>query len=206
MGTLFVGLFGLPVAYEEYFGENRYYRRNTSAASNWTMDGVVTETEASLTGDVFQMPNSSIPETGPEFQRDSWSSLRHGCIVFQMLSTAGIFLSIGALTSWHMKLITDGETCVETHINKKERTRLSALGLTFTNPYHVTPLKNWVNFLGFNDPSRGWRHVLLPAVFPPNGDGLTWNTGSSRRAAGAVFHAPESRGLRCTARRAPDSK
>jgi hypothetical protein len=108
-----------------------------------------------------------------------WSSLRHGCIVFEMLSTAGIFVAIGALTSWHMKLITAGETCVETYINRKERDRLSKMGFPFRNPFDFSARENWNNFLGFNQPGRGWMHLLLPFPSPPSGDGLTWNTNLS---------------------------
>lgn len=188
MGTLFVGLFGLLVAYEEYFGEHKYYRtllpaiNSTSLMNASTSDQLLDPSQgAPRAAQAFLMTTTEPAASTDPIGRDSWSSLRHGCIVFEMLSTAGIFLAIGALTCWHVKLITDGETCVETHINKKERTRLSRLGFSFKNPYHVSPRENWINFLGFNQPDRGWRHVLFPSTFAPNGDGLTWHmSGASK--------------------------
>ena len=150
LGTIFIGLFGIWVAYEEYFGDDRFYKNDTSTAAI----------------------NSTIEENGQPI-RTWWQSFRHGCIVFELLATAGIFMAIGALTSWHIKLITDGETCVETYINQKERKRLTKLGYHFVNPYDFGPLNNWRNFLGFNQ-GKTWIHILLPSVSPPIGDGLTW--------------------------------
>ena len=148
LGTVFVGLFGIYIAWEEYLGENKYYKDETS-------------------------PSNSTLEFDEATVRTWWQSFRHGCIVFELLASAGIFMAIGALTSWHIKLITDGETCVETYINQKERKRLNQLGYEFSNPYDLGPMDNWRNFLGFNH-GRTWTHVLLPSVCPPQGDGITW--------------------------------
>ena len=188
MGTIFVALFGVWIAYEEYFGPNKYYQDTNQVLMNASL-----VTEGSL--DASQDPSDSlIPVSVNTFlvtdtlsenevslsnhsslssHSSSWSSIRHGCIVFEMLSTAGVFMAIGALTSWHMKLITSGETCVETHINKKESERLRKLGYTFKNPYDFNPRRNWQNFLGFTQ-GKGWRHVLFPCKFLPAGDGLSW--------------------------------
>ena len=104
-------------------------------------------------------------------------------------------MAIGAQTSWHMKPITDGETCVESYINKKERQRLSRLGYKFRNPFDLTPRQNWLHFLGFNQSDRGWRHILLPSTFPPNGDGLTWRMNAAAAAAAAAGRVPSSSGF-----------
>ena len=202
MGTVFVALFGALVAYEEYFGDNRYYKQVRSAVDsiNDTISSIPPPDIEDLSDKENHVPTESAARDAPTH---SWSSVRHGCIVFEMLSTAGIFLAIGALTSWHMKLITDGETCVETYINRKEKERLIKLGHSFRNPYDLSPRVNWINFLGFNQVGGGWRRLLLPSTFPPNGDGLTWRleVAPSGRAAldptsddSLMPHTPPSRG------------
>lgn len=188
MGTIFVAIFGILVAYEEYLGENRYYRETDVTTAipitiNDTMMMMMTDASVELDSlgseDVISTSISVASGQTTRRSHDTWSSVKHGCIVFEMLSTAGIFLAIGALTSWHMKLITDGETCVETYINRKERDRLSKMGFPFTNPFDFSARANWNNFLGFNQADRRWIHLLLPYTFPPNGDGLTWNMNRS---------------------------
>ena len=181
MGTVFVAVFGILVAYEEYLGEERYYKQvpSTPVLTTESPDDASAEMDSLGLGSEDLLMITASGQTSRRVQ-DSWSSLRHGCIVFEMLSTAGIFLAIGALTSWHMKLITDGETCVETYINRKERDRLSKMGFRFQNPFDFSARENWNNFLGFNQSGRRWIHLLLPSTFPPNGDGLTW---SMNRAA-----------------------
>lgn len=181
MGTIFVAIFGILVAYEEYMGENRYYRPVMATTTGMPVtretSGVTSDELDSLGSEDVMLTTTVSSASGQTSRRphDSWSSLRHGCIVFEMLSTAGIFLAIGALTSWHMKLITDGETCVETYINRKERDRLSKVGLPFQNPFDFSARENWKYFLGFNQPDRRWIHLLLPFPAHPNGDGLTWS-------------------------------
>lgn len=58
------------------------------------------------------------------------------------------FVALGALTVWHYKLISRGETSVESHINKSETKRLDALGKTYANPYNFGKSNNWKLFLG----------------------------------------------------------
>ena len=177
-----MGVFGVWIAYEEYFGENKFYKEpivseitgsldessplNNSISLKSSVDDLYPTVYSNLTEPVINYSNNS--STSP------WSSIRHGCIVFVMLSTAGVFMAIGALTCWHMKLITAGETCVETHINKKEKQRLSKMGYKFKNPYDLSPKRNWQQFLGFTQ-GKDWRHVLFPCKFLPAGDGLSWN-------------------------------
>lgn len=111
-------------------------------------------------------------------------------------SSPATFIALGALAMWHYRLICRGETSVESHINKSETKRLDKLGKTFINPYHFGKTGNWRIFLGLN---RGrweiiclssltiflnslllcrsfWRHVLLPSVHKPEGDGIHWLT------------------------------
>jgi len=178
---MFIALFGVWIAYEEYFGPNKYYK-DEPIMTNLSSGTSSPESFLSQILPFTRNVSSDLIDSHNVITREpsSWASIRHGCIVFEMLSTAGVFMAIGALTCWHMKLITFGETCVETHINKKERERLQKLGYSFKNPYDLSPKINWQNFLGFTQ-GKTWRHILLPSKFPPNGDGLTWriNTGQT---------------------------
>jgi palmitoyltransferase len=67
------------------------------------------------------------------------------------MSTA-VLIALGTLMTWHAKLISRGETSVESHINKSEMKRLSAQGKSFFNPYDFGRKNNWRIFLGL---SRG---------------------------------------------------
>ncbi|XP_077501928.1 palmitoyltransferase ZDHHC16 isoform X1 [Amblyomma americanum] len=96
-------------------------------------------------------------------------------ITFTVFICIGIFFALGALTMWHARLITHGETSIEAHINKTERIRLGKEGIIYKNPYDFGPRKNWRLFLGLTD-GRTWTHLLLPSTHLPEGNGLTWTT------------------------------
>ena len=68
--------------------------------------------------------------------------------IYAALILAAVVLALGALTCWHARLITRGESSVEAHINDSERKRLSKQGHTYVNPYNFGPKKNWRLFLG----------------------------------------------------------
>lgn len=104
----------------------------------------------------------------------NWHAIRHGCIVFEFLATIGVFAAVGALMAWHARLITKGETCIESNINKRERERLGREGRLFRNPYNHGAKTNWKIFLGLTQPGKTWRHVLLPSTHLPQGDGVHW--------------------------------
>ena len=59
---------------------------------------------------------------------NKWSkSLYHSCIVYSALLCMAVFFILGGLTAWHARLITNGETSIESHINKKERERFKKM-------------------------------------------------------------------------------
>lgn len=49
---------------------------------------------------------------------------------------------------WHGKLISRGETSIESNINKAETKRLAELRRIYHNPYNFGKKKNWKIFLG----------------------------------------------------------
>jgi len=64
---------------------------------------------------------------------------------FCILATA---LALGALVIWHGRLITRGETSIESHINYSETKRLKELNEIYVNPYNFGGKKNWRLLLG----------------------------------------------------------
>ena len=166
-GTIFVALFGAAIAYDEYFGPNGIH------ANFWSSNNTTESLTSSPMNEATEETTTKESST-PSYS--AWSSVRHGCIVFEMLSTAGIFAAIGALTAWHVKLISSGETCVETFINSKERTRLRSMGQEFRNPYDLTFRTNWIRFLGLDQPGIRLIHLLIPVKITPRGDGLLWES------------------------------
>ncbi|RWS12342.1 putative palmitoyltransferase ZDHHC16-like protein [Dinothrombium tinctorium] len=176
IGCIFVIVFGISIAYEHYFGEEASSQQNDSSDSS---SHRIEFFPLNISSQITTLTNGSAVV-------HEWSSLsgriisylvslRHSCIVFEILSTGGVFVAVGALMSWHAKLITKGETCVETHINKKERERLAKLRKPFKNPFDLGSRRNWRVFLGLEGRGLTWRHVLLPSRHPPAGDGLRWS-------------------------------
>ncbi|XP_053548549.1 palmitoyltransferase ZDHHC16 isoform X1 [Bombina bombina] len=99
-------------------------------------------------------------------------------IIYLWVLCSSVALALGALTLWHVMLITRGETSIERHINKKERKRLQATGKVFNNPYNYGRCQNWRIFLGVETNIHWITRVCLPSSHLPEGSGLTWNTPS----------------------------
>ncbi|XP_026273524.1 palmitoyltransferase ZDHHC16 [Frankliniella occidentalis] len=171
IGVIFVIIFGLEILYKEiisgYFYdeeleelelEGHPVRINTSGAIIPITEGEWAVTETS---------NSS-----PALDEIAW---RRRSIVYVALLCTGVIFALGALTIWHGKLISRGETSIEANINKKERERLAKYKKTYINPYDFGRWKNWMLFLGLTN-GRGWRYILFPSVHPPVGTGLRWKT------------------------------
>jgi len=151
-GTIFVAIFGVLVAYEHWFGDEAKERL---ASANATL--------------ALKMRGVDLPPTGY-----SWSNFRHSCIIFEVLSTGSVFAAVAALMAWHAKLITNGETCVETYINDKEKKRLKNLGYPiFRSPFDRGPRRNWQVFLGFTT-GHGWLQVFFPSKHLPESNGIFW--------------------------------
>uniref|UniRef100_A0A4D5RT23 Putative palmitoyltransferase zdhhc16-like protein n=2 Tax=Ixodes scapularis TaxID=6945 RepID=A0A4D5RT23_IXOSC len=152
LGIMFLMVFGYKIAYDEYFSKPTTLPLNVSVAA----DAV----------------NVTVPTAPTKNSRDF---ARRYYITFTALVCIGVFFALGALTMWHARLITNGETSIEAHINKKERIRLGKEGIVYVNPYDFGPRRNWRRFLGLTH-GRTWRHLLWPSAHPPEGSGLTWDT------------------------------
>lgn len=109
---------------------------------------------------------------------------RRRAVVYAALVCVGVLFAMSALTAWHARLIGRGETSIEHHINKTERSRLVAAGRDereYINPYDFGRRNNWRLFLGLIR-GRSWlMHVVLPSAHRPPGDGLIWHAAATRR-------------------------
>lgn len=102
----------------------------------------------------------------------------HKCIVYLWVLCSSVAFALGALTLWHVILISRGETSIERHINKKEKQRFKQKGEVFQNPYSYGSINNWRVFLGVETERHWLTRVLLPSAHSPDGDGLVWSTPS----------------------------
>ncbi|XP_053204495.1 palmitoyltransferase ZDHHC16-like [Panonychus citri] len=152
LGTIFVMIFGSFIAYEHFF-----------LTTDDHLDVSIEKTKISKEITKDSLLDSVI---------NNLASMKNGAIIFELLLTVGVFLAIGALGGWHAKLITRGETCVETYINKKEKEKSLKQNTKFINPYDKGPRENWKIFLGLNRSDISIRHILLPSKHLPLDDGL----------------------------------
>ena len=96
-------------------------------------------------------------------------------VIYLWILCTVISFALGLLTSWHIYLVSMGETSIEQLINKKERKRAKSNNSTYTNPYNFGVINNWKLLLGFNDYFSFVIKVLLPCNDLPAGDGIVWN-------------------------------
>lgn len=82
---------------------------------------------------------------------------------------------MGALGYWHIKLITRGETCVESFIEMKQRQEKHGYKGPSHNPFDKGATQNWINFLGLNQSGISWIKIFLPSTHGPRGSGLFWD-------------------------------
>jgi len=96
-------------------------------------------------------------------------------LVYEAVISCGTFILLGGLTLWHARIISNGETSIEAHINKSETKRLSQIGQTYKNPYDFGPYHNLRLFLGIIE-GRNLTSVIFPSNHPPRGDGSQWDS------------------------------
>lgn len=186
LSVSFVLLFGIPVAYVHFFVEEKTQPLNITfvipenkSSQNFLYDKSKSVIKSDLENFIKEKYSTAINTTTITINnnRSFVDYIYHTCLVYAALLCLGVFLAIGALTMWHARLITRGETSVEAHINKKERERLAKEGKIYKNPYNFGPKRNWILFLGLTD-GRNLLHVLFPSKHKPEGDGLRWHTRS----------------------------
>lgn len=170
-GVMFVMTFGIPVAHDHFFGTAEH-NEISPALIDFAKNIVKHILFKSY---IMQQPQFHFHNSTLNTEPKNWSkTLYHSCIVYSTLLCVAVFFVLGGLIAWHAKLITNGETSIESHINKKERERFKKISKIYKNPYDFGPVKNWKIFLRIGD-HRPWWHILLPFADHPPGNGLQWN-------------------------------
>ncbi|KAH8332480.1 hypothetical protein KR074_003833 [Drosophila pseudoananassae] len=180
MGCLFLILFGLEIGYKYLWLDH---------GDNWTeveplegqpvkfnLSGHVIPVTHPNEYDDFMMPPAVHNLPTPIVDTDAPSPGRRRVLWFMAFTNAAVVIALGTLCTWHAKLITRGETSVESHINEAERKRLLQQQRIYINPYNFGTKKNWKLFLGLVRGRSFWRTVLLPSWHKPEGTGLSFHT------------------------------
>lgn len=116
-----------------------------------------------------------VPPVAPKYSLTFSESMYHKAVVYEFFICSGVTIALGALTAWHGRLVSRGETSIEKHLNDDERKRLKKVDIVYRIPYDFGMKKNWRILLGINGPRRSFiRHVLFPSSHHPEGDGVHW--------------------------------
>ncbi|XP_057335439.1 palmitoyltransferase ZDHHC16A [Microplitis mediator] len=167
LGVGFLMLFGVEIAYQEYFPSQDPDLQGHPVRINNSVIIPVTESMDHLSPE-------ELLEISRKNEEIKEHDLRRRLILFAALICVATFAALGALTFWHAGLIARGETSIEARINSTEAAKYDNLGKTYENPYDFGPRKNWEIFLGLR--GRSWWHILMPSAHKPDGDGLVWET------------------------------
>lgn len=106
------------------------------------------QTHAHEYDDDLLLPAKHALPTPPTSDDGSYTMGRRRAIIFMATTNVTAVLALGALTIWHAKLITRGETSIEALINQEETERLLKENKIYVNPYNFGARKNWKLFLG----------------------------------------------------------
>ncbi|KAL7637594.1 UNVERIFIED_CONTAM: hypothetical protein RMT77_012323 [Armadillidium vulgare] len=192
LGTSFVIIFGFEIAYEEiWLGGERGtgWQAALSHFLGWeeiSQDHFHDELHAGVPGrsnETHFIPSFGGTTGAPvliEEDPDEDSEVEYkrywyrSSIMFAGLLTGGGLISLLILVIWHGRLISNGETSIEAHINKKERQRLTKLNKVYRNPYNYGLKQNWKLFFGLYGGRSLLCNILLPSTHTPHGNGLTW--------------------------------
>ncbi|XP_074095713.1 palmitoyltransferase ZDHHC16 [Cotesia typhae] len=167
MGVVFLMLFGVEIAYQEYFPTQDPDLHGHPVRINNSEIIPVTESMDHLSAE-------ELLEIARQNEEIKEHELRRRLILFAALICVATFAALGALTFWHAGLIARGETSIEARINATESKKYKSLGKTYQNPYDFGPRKNLKIFLGLR--GRSWWRVLMPSTHKPDGDGLIWES------------------------------
>ncbi|KFM74080.1 putative palmitoyltransferase ZDHHC16, partial [Stegodyphus mimosarum] len=146
VGIVFVIIFGIPIAYDHFFGssENNSFSPILINVAKDIAKHVIFKTHLLQKDDVHYQ---NVPSNSTDLINKWPDTLYHSCIVYAALVCVAVLFILGGLLAWHSRLITNGETSIEGHINKKERERFLKEGQIYKNPYDFGPAKNWKIFL-----------------------------------------------------------
>ncbi|XP_042898842.1 palmitoyltransferase ZDHHC16 [Parasteatoda tepidariorum] len=165
IGVVFCVIFGLPVFINHFFGPAEY-------SFSPLLINFIKTIQFSLKPQMLQEASEYDIHTN---STDKWvATLYHSCFIYAALLVVAVLCVLGGLLAWHARLISNGESSVEGHINKRERKRYLKEGKIYKNPYDFGVVENWKIFLRVDSLGSWWR-VLLPYTNPPFGNGIQWN-------------------------------
>lgn len=172
LGTLLVIVFGIPVAlnhylnvdvFSEHFQLSKLFALNTYLNASTNLDPSIVEMDDYMQTTFF------------DTLKADYQNVKNNFIIFELLLTVSAFVAIGVLMGWHARMITNGETCIESLRNKKERLRLRGARERFFNPFDKGRKNNWRRFFGLNQKGIRLRHVFFPSTHKPWNDGIEWD-------------------------------
>lgn len=171
-GTLYVVITTYPLFHDQFFRNEPQFQPLKFWIVNLSLDVSLIEPYLAEPSD----PQFSTSFSGDPSEKPFLKKLTYNCVVYEFLVCGGVFIALGLLILWHYKLIDNGETSIEHHINKSEAERLEKEGKVFHNPYYYGKKETWRIFFGLEEGRTVWRHLLLPSMHKPGGDGLSWET------------------------------
>ncbi|XP_036325335.1 palmitoyltransferase ZDHHC16A isoform X1 [Rhagoletis pomonella] len=181
IGCLFLIVFGFEIGYKYLWVDN-----GDSWIESEPLEGqpvkfnlsghIIPVTHAHEYDDDLLLPAKHLLPTPLITEDDIFSVGRRRALIFMTVTNLTAVLALGALTIWHAKMITRGETSIEALINQEETERMLKENKIYVNPYNFGARKNWKLFLGLVRGRKFWRCVLLPSWHKPEGNGLVFHT------------------------------
>lgn len=167
LGTVFVGVFGIWIYIDHFYPRHSIFQEpiyHKYDGQEFSQEFIYLDQTYVILG-LFEVSHANLRGKGVLYV--FWCSLL-------------IFILVGALLAYHSLLITKGETCIERHINRKNKEACKRFKRRFHNPYDFGARQNWRNFL-LGDKARDSNcsygpliSLIVPLDNPPIGDGFTW--------------------------------
>ncbi|XP_014680738.1 PREDICTED: probable palmitoyltransferase ZDHHC16 [Priapulus caudatus] len=181
IGSTYVAITAYPLFMDHFFNPEPQFQPLKFWIVNLSLDLSLIEPFVMSNSDTIIATNISettadILDKEDPAEKPFLKKLTYNCIVFEFLLCCGVCLALAALLAWHYAFIKKGETSIEHHINKADAARLKKEGKVFRNPYQFGTRENVRILLGLDQGRSFWRHILLPSMHKPSGDGLTWRT------------------------------
>ncbi|WVO13681.1 hypothetical protein L204_101302 [Cryptococcus depauperatus] len=113
-------------------------------------------------------------------------------IILWVLAVA-IGFAVPILCGWHLYMVSNGETSIESHDNAYLEGRATAEGLIYLNPYDLGKRRNLQLFFNLGPSGYSPLTLLFPFLIPPTSNGWSFlrRPLPSRSPVSLKLHAPE---------------
>ncbi|XP_036325336.1 palmitoyltransferase ZDHHC16A isoform X2 [Rhagoletis pomonella] len=169
IGCLFLIVFGFEIGYKYLWVDN-----GDSWIESEPLEGqpvkfnlsghIIPVTHAHEYDDDLLLPAKHLLPTPLITEDDIFSVGRRRALIFMTVTNLTAVLALGALTIWHAKMITRGETSIEALINQEETERMLKENKIYVNPYNFGARKNWKLFLGLVRENFGVAFYYHPGI------------------------------------------